>query len=88
MIDHLFNLMMILLAIVISPSTLILGRKVNTNRISQDLGLPTKMFAAKRPNFQEMMYDTFWNIFYKEHLLQLKEYKHRKGSHKQNKSDC
>ena len=63
---------------VISPSYLILGRQ--TTETYENEVLPLSNFTQKRLKFQETTYQTFWNIFYKEYLLQLQEYKHKNKS--------
>ena len=60
---------------ILSPSYLILGRQ-STETCENEV-LQMTSFTQKRLKFQETTYQTFWNVFYKEYLLQLQEYKHK-----------
>ena len=56
------------LDIIISPTISIPGRKTTPTEI-QNIDVSIKNFTSKRLKFQEIIYDTFWNIFYKDNAI-------------------
>ena len=64
---------------IITPSFLLLGRKIHeTPEQSEETSLET--IVPRRIKTMESIYNTFWNTFYKEYLVNIKDFKHNYDS--------
>ena len=63
---------------IITPSSLVLGRR--TREIVEQEELPLKESISRRKETINKNHEIFWNIFQKDYLLNLKEFKHKNRS--------